>query len=431
MQQGKNRRAAFVATLLACAVTLACGSQLSAQSTYRVIHNFNPNGDGWGPDDTVVMDANGNLFGTTTYGGNYPQLCFPNGCGIVFELSPNRDGSWTENILHGFQGSDGANPFNRVVLDTRGNLYGVAPAYGLNNYGNVFELAPAGNSRWTFSTLYSFRGKSDGGYNYLNLIGGVALGSDGHLYGVTPYYGAYGQGVVFDLSRASARSWYEVVAHAFKVALSPVGSDGSMPEYPPIMSSDGNLYGTTYTGGTTGLGTVYALTPNQHGIGSTENILHSFQGGLDGGLPAGTEIFDAAGNLYGTTLEGGQGDSGTVFKLAPNGDGSWTKSVIYSFQAGGIDGDLPSGALAFDQAGNLYGTTRSGGQNGQGTVYKLAPSRGNQWIETILHTFSGSDDGGGPEGGVILDNSGNIYGTAFQGGSSPFEQGGVVFEITP
>jgi hypothetical protein len=222
-----------------------------------------------------------------------------------------------------------------------------------------------------------------------------------------------------------------------------------------ILDAAGNLYGTTSNGGTLGGGIAFEVSPSASGSW-TETILHYFIGGTDGFEPTANLVLDAAGNLYGTTLEGGTGPCsmgahkgcGTVFKLSPNGSGSWTETILYSF-AGGTDGELPRSNLILDTAGNLYGTTSYGGTHlgcaypaavkiGCGTVFELLPGLNGVWTKKILHDFGGGVDGQIPYAGLVFDKSGNLYGTTDWGGP-PEGCGGfgrlqscsVVFELTP
>ncbi len=159
---------------------------------------------------------------------------------------------------------------------------------------------------------------------------------------------------------------------------------------------------------------------------ATEKILYSFSGTADGSGPNAAVIFDASGNLYGTTEEGGSTGSGVVFKLTPNSGGTWSESVLYSF-AGETDGYLPAGSLIFDSAGNLYGTTYGGGSEGGGTVFKLSPTTSGPWTKTILLNFTGPN-GSAPQANLIFDAAGNLYGTTENGGSL---EGGTVFQLVP
>jgi uncharacterized repeat protein (TIGR03803 family) len=235
----------------------------------------------------------------------------------------------------------------------------------------------------------------------------------------------------------------EKVLHSFRG-----GKDGFQPLSALVADAAGNLYGSTLQGGGSGCfhgcGTVFELTPSTKG-GWAEKILHSFKGGDDGEAPESSLVFDGAGNLFGTTVNGGTGRNcstrqagcGTVFKLSPNGDGTWTESLLYSFQ-GSPDGAYPSGNLVFDAAGTLYGTTQGSGTgagncgiSGCGTVFALTPKSGGGWTETVLYNFQGDNDGAEPWGGVILDPAGNLYGTTFYGGGSPYctLSCGTVFEL--
>lgn len=301
----------------------------------------------------------------------------------------------------------------------------------------------------TLTVLHEFTGGADGG----GPLGGLFQDSGGNLYGTTTEGGGGGScefgecGVVF---RISHRGGIETPIYAFKGA----PNDGESPYARVIVGPDGALYGTTFSGGTGsciggggGCGTVFKLQPPPTFCPSfncpwKETILYTFTSSADGLFPMAEVVFDRAGNLYGTTRSGGNGPCnygsysgcGTVFELSPNGNGTWTKSTLYSFQGGANDGIDPESALVFDQAGNLYGTTVYGAgtscelNDGCGIVFKLTPS-GSGWTETVLHIFTGNSDGGLPAGGVIFDSQGNLYGGA---GYGPGEFGlGLIFEFSP
>jgi uncharacterized repeat protein (TIGR03803 family) len=203
------------------------------------------------------------------------------------------------------------------------------------------------------------------------------------------------------------------------------GADGGTPSAGLVSDSAGNLYGTTTNGGA-GFGVVFKLAPNLDGSW-TESVLHSFtSGGKDGELPFAGLILDQ-GNLYGTTGGGGGNNTGVVFQLMQNLDGSWTENVLYAF-TGSPDGEVPTAPLIFDSSGNLYGTTSKGGVYGSGTVFKLTPHSGGAWTENVLYDFTGGDLGGTPNAGVIFDAKGNLYGTTQFGGANNV---GVVFKLKP
>jgi uncharacterized repeat protein (TIGR03803 family) len=256
---------------------------------------------------------------------------------------------------------------------------------------------------------------------------GLIVDAAGNLYGTTVAGGAYNSGTVFELTPAAGGGWTEKVLYSF----SGNGTDGRAPYAGLIFDAAGNLYGTTQYGGTYGLGTVFELTPA--GGGSwTEKVLYSFSGnGTDGATPEAGLIFDAAGNLYGTTYQGGTYGYGTVFELTPAGGGGWTEQVLHSFNNNGADGSLPAAGLIFDAAGNLYGTTSYGGTYFYyGTVFELTPAAGGGWTEQVLHSFNNNGtDGITPlSAGLIFDAAGNLYGTTFAGGTYGY---GTVFELTP
>lgn len=345
-----------------------------------------------------------------------------------------------EKILYSFTGSngDGELPYAGLISDAAGNLYGTTYQGGVNNVGTVFELV---NSSGTYSekVLYSFTGSNGDGANPL---GGLTMDASGNLYGTTFNGGADFWGTVFELVNSSG-TYSETVLYSFEGSAG--GGDGAEPRSALIADASGNLYGTTSAGGANGCGTVFELV-NSSGTYS-EQVLYSFStSNGDGNSPFGSLTMDAYGNLYGTTLYGGDNSvcqeyasngCGTVFELV-NSSGTYSEQVLYSFEGpnGGPDGDgaEPFGALTMDASGNLYGTTFAGGYNnpsacstsipGCGTVFELVNSSGT-YSEKVLHRFTAAD-GAFPYGALIADASGNLYGTAFIRGPNG---GGVVFEL--
>jgi uncharacterized repeat protein (TIGR03803 family) len=377
----------------------------------------------------------------------------------------------TYNVIYNFTGNgdDGASPYGGPTLDRLGNLYGTTYLGGANGSGSVYKLSSNGSS-WTYSPLYSFKGGPDGaapGFGSLAIgadsrlygttegggnfgiafsvqpaanicgsigcpwtdnvlyrfgsgsdaaqpLGGLTFDSAGNLYGTTSLGGDTGNGAVFQLT-PSGQTWNESVIYSFAG-----GNDAFNPVAGVTLDAAGNLYGTTSFGGANGAGTVYKLTHSDSGW--TETILYSFQGGSDGQAPVGGVIFDQAGNLYGTTFLGGDNGGGTVYELSPSG-GGWTLTTLYSFSGGAG----PYNFLTFDAGGNLYGATNGDGANGLGSVFKLTPGDSG-WSYTDLHDFAGDTDGSLPYGRVAVDAHGNIFGTAAVGGT---DNQGVVWEITP
>jgi uncharacterized repeat protein (TIGR03803 family) len=374
-------------------------SVAASQATESVLYSFNGStgSDVWAG---LISDRAGNLYGASGLGG-------ANGDGTVFELMPN-NGAWIEITLHNFAGPDGMSPFSSLTFDPAGNLYGTTVDGGASGGGTVFKLTPSGGL-WVETVLYSFAGGVDGAFPNP----GVIFDGSGNLYGTTSFGGVDENGTVFELMHSNG-SWKETVLHSF------TGTDGSNPYAGLIFDSVGDLYGTTFSGGADGDGAVFELMP-KNGTW-TEVVLHSFAG-LDGENPYASLIFDLAGNLYGTTVGGGASGGGTAFELTPLG-GIWTETVLWSFV--GVYG--PEGAVIFDKAGNLYGTTLRGGTDGTGTVFELTPSGGG-WTETVLHNFTSTGgDGLYPHDALIFDSAGNLYGTTAGGGAAG---DGVAFEITP
>lgn len=334
----------------------------------------------------------------------------------------------TETVLHNMKTKEGVSPLLGVIFDSSGNIFGVAGEGGSSNNGSVFELTPSGSS-WTEKTLYSFKGGTDGG----TPVGTLVEDSSGNLYGTTKLGGSHGVGVAYKLTK-SGTTWKESVIHNFGGS-----GDGQYPIGNMIFDSSGNLYGTTEGGGSHGNGTeiaggiAYKLAPKSGG-GWTETIMHSFGGSGDGISPRANLVEDSSGNFYGTTFLGGSQGDGTVFKLAPKSGGGWTETVIHSFNPvlifGSTDGANPAAGLILDSSGNLYGTTVAGGDGSGGVAFKLTKS-GSTWTATTLFPFTRSFyQAKFPYSGVVFDKSGNLWGATVAGGN-PSGLNGTVFELTP
>ncbi len=425
MKRNKQARA-HVATLLAVFIAaLVCSPAARAQPTLKTLYSFTGGQDGSEPYAGLVFDKAGNLYGTTYLGGAY-------GYGVVFELTKGSARTWKEKVLHHFtNGNDGGLPVARVIFDQGGNLYGTTEQGGARGQGVVFKLTPNADGSWKEKVLHDFSGNQDGGVPLSALI----FDQTGNLYGTT-YYGGdlncYGNveagcGIVFKLTPNVAGSWKERVLHSF------AGPDGELPAGDLIFDQSGSLYGTTVQGGSgSDGGVVFKLTPSADGSWK-EKVLHRFGCVHEGCQPEAGVIFDQAGNLYGTTSQGWcKGNCGSVFELILNPDGSWAENLLHQFRSGN-DGGEPSAALLLDAAGNLYGTTPLGGTNGYwaGIVFELTPHAHGSWTESALYEFcslTNCADGAGPEGALIFDAAGNLYGTTsgYQTKSS-----GTVFEITP
>ena len=332
----------------------------------------------------------------------------------------------TYHVIYNFTGGqDGAYPFTGLTIDSDGNIYGTAFTGGAGGFGTVFSLDNDGGG-WVLSPLHSFAGGSDGEGPAARLV----LGPNGLLYGTTSAGGGGhcsdpngndGCGTVYTLQpppRAPASvfvSWTSNVLYRFS------GDDGAYPQGDLIFDQAGNIYGTTVNGGSGGWGTIYGLTRSNGGW--TENVIYQVRNDGDGQYPWGGVALDSAGNLYGTFSQGGPSGYGAVYKLAQSGSG-WTESTIHDFTYHGNDGASPQGGLISDQAGHLYGTTVHD-DTGGGTVFELTPS-GGSWTYDYLYGFTGGIDLG-PYDKLVMDAAGNLYGTTFADGRYGY---GSVFKLT-
>jgi len=391
------RRGCFLCALVLIALVPLSDAHAA---NFSVLYRFaGPPNDGGNPWSSLVADKAGNFYGTTFVGGSTDVCLGRNyvGCGTVFKLAPNS----SETVLHAFSGQpDGAYPIGGLVADKNGNLYGTTKFGGAFNKGAVFEVASNG----TENVLYSFNGKHG-----VNPEAALIIDGTGNLYGTTAYGGdrncpdrvePSGCGVVFKI----APDGTETVLHAFANA-----AEGNEPLGGLVMDQSGNLYGMTQLGGY-GYGSIFEVAPD-----GTETVLYTFRGKPDGARPAGELIMDSAGNLYGTTAFGGNAcqysifGCGVVFKLQPNGN----ETVLYAFNEGCCDGIVPDAGLVADTGGNLYGTTLFGGNPECrftcGTVFKVTPDG----KETVLHEFT-STKSYEPGASLLLVN-GYLYGTASAG----------------
>lgn len=418
----------FVLVIGACAMF---SPHRAYSQTLNVIYNFQNSPDGANPQAGVTFDAQGNLYGTAEHGGLL-ECDGLHGCGMVFQLTPNSGGDWTEHVVTQFPANLSAgSPVAPVVLDRRGNLYSsyacVIDCFGSAG-GGIFQVVRGANGTWTTNNLVSF---SSGNNECEDGRCGVGFDPAGRLYATSNEYqsGLGNNGAVFYIGQRSITDWYPLNLYSFKG-----GGDGSGPSMWFTFGQNDTIYGTTSGGGgSDSAGTVFMLQSNGQAQWH-ETVLYRFQNYPDGAYPYGGVIFGSDGNLYGTTAGGGASDAGTVFKLTHNSNGSWSETVLYSFQVG-ADASNPSGPVVFDSAGNLWGVGMDG-QFGHGAIFKLAPSGGGNWTESVVYSFTGGADGGLPFGALTLDSSGNVYGTTIFGGANPSCSdspycGGVVYKLTP
>jgi uncharacterized repeat protein (TIGR03803 family) len=382
-------------------------------STEKVLWNFGGGNDGSGPwSNYFISDTKGNLYAATASGGTYSA-------GTVFMLSP----AGKETILYEFKGQangDGAAPHGRLAFDAKGNIYGSTQSGGTNGTGTVYELTPKRGGGWTEKVIYTF---SASGADGNSPSAGMTIAPDGTMYSTTPNGGAFSGGVIFSLKKTS-QGWKQTVIHSINFP-----AEGGFPYEGLMRDTAGNLYGVAPAGGANQNGVVYRLSHTKQGW--VDTVLYSFtnQNGDGSGLYWIDLISDTSGNIYGATSFGGTNGTGTVWELVySKSKKTYSESVLYDFGASGSgDGNNPYGGLAMDSKGNLYGTALTGGSSNLGAFYKLT-KQGKTWKETVLHSFTGGNDGNQPTGNPYIDAKGNLYGLTQTGGTSNL---GIVYRITP
>jgi uncharacterized repeat protein (TIGR03803 family) len=373
----------------------------SAQVTEHVLHTFTSQATGF-PSSGLTSDSAGHLYGLTG--------------GSVYELAPNSSGGWTYHLLAFVPGGRGDFAAGRLAIDAAGHLYGSTWQGGSSGCGFVFEVSPPSSGTvWTVTNIHQFTCTDGAGAGF-----SMVFDAAGNLYGGTHNGGANDYGVVFRLT-PGAGGWTYTILHSF------TNAEGNGPQTGVIFNKYGHLFGGNESN-------IYELSPNFDGSW-TESTAFAFTDAT-GDNPLGDLTFDAAGNLYGTNQAGGLLHSGAAFMLSPSA-GGWDATVLHSFSsADHNDGYYPESALTFDAAGNLYGTTTNGGgTNDGGIVYELSPSASGEWTETILHRFGalGSPGGTAPENALYLDAAGNLYGMTATGGDpscyTPAGGCGTIFKI--
>ncbi|HZQ23386.1 MAG TPA: choice-of-anchor tandem repeat GloVer-containing protein [Terriglobales bacterium] len=389
----------------AMSVVALAATMASAQTTnFVALHQFNGQviggvPDGANPEAALLMDAGGNLFGTTFAGGT--------GEGVVFKI----DSTGKESVLFVFDApTTGTNPASPLIQDGSGNLIGVAD--GGPGAGVIFRVAQDGEE----TTLFNFQGGLDN-FAPKEPTGGVFMDKLGNIFGTTLFGGSancrLGCGTIFRLDPAGALH----VVHKLNGL-----SEGSQPFGPFIQDGAGNMFGVAKSGGNlscpefpqAGCGTVFKIAKT-----GKLTVLHTFQGGADGAVPQAGLLIDAAGNLFGAASAGGNKQNGLIFKISPNG----TYTVLHRFN--GKEGSTPNGGLVEDEAGNLFGTAVNGGSDAHGTAFELTQTG----RVTVLHNFLGGVDGAAPAAGLIRDQLGHLFGTTQRNFIVQRVQGGNVFEI--
>jgi uncharacterized repeat protein (TIGR03803 family) len=422
-----------VATLGILALFLAFAANVHAQGPLTPLWIF---GDALNDGGTIysapIFDPAGNIYGTASLGGTH-------GFGMVFKLTPTTSGLWKETVLYNFKGglADGSTPHATLFRDNAGNLYGTTFTGGLNSSkcgqlspihgcGIVFKLTPTTEGEWTETIVHKFGGP-EGGNSATSLVPDKA----GNFYGATAGGGSSGLGVIFKMSKTTTGTWIVTVLHNFTG--NPDGINPFIHCMPLVFDSAGNIYGTTELGGAAGQGIVFKLIPPKTTGGAwAEKILHTFKDdGVDGKHPLAEVTLDQQGNVFGTTISGGTHNQGTAYELTAANN--YAESILYDFK-GPIANDASSpNGLVFDTNGNLFGTSEIGGIGNNGTIFKLTHTS-TGWEETILHSFALAE-GTNPFVPMIFGADGHLYGSGWIGGgsgtSSSTAGAGSTFEFVP
>ena len=409
------RRRGFILIPLALSLAWFALSSAASAQTINVIYSFAGDEDGEYTDTDLVIDSAGNLYGTSVLGGDF-------GSGTVFQLTPSGN-TWIHTVLYSFTGgTDGGEPYKGVTLDAQGNIYGTTVTGGTGSCeggcGVAYKLTNSGGS-WSQTIIHYFSGGNDGS----GPGAGLTIDDHGNLYGVTPTGGANGLGVIYGLHPDASGNWRFKVIHTFTG-----GTDGATGSAGRLLLRAGHLYGVATAGGRYGKGTAFELTPSAGGGEWTLTTIYAFRGQPDAGFPYGGLLLGPSGHFYGTTYYDGANNLGSVYELSRTAAGTWRERVLYSFQ-GGSDGQNSISNLVSDAAGNLYGTTSEGGASCScGTIFKLTRGAGGTWTESVVHSFAGPPDAAFPYNGMVADAAGNFYGATVHGGT---DGEGAIYEFTP
>ncbi len=426
MTQRRNH-VALAAALTAAVLAGVAPSSGARAATLRTLHPFCARAacaDGSSPYAPLVRDSAGNFYGTTFTGG-------ANNLGVVFELV-NTGTGYQFQVLHNFCNQsgcpDGQNPLAGLILDTNGHLYGLAKRGGSQDEGTLYELIP-GTTSWTFKVRADFCTFCSAGFQpvykltYQGELSGAPYDGTSPVYGVT--LGGLGEGnrgVAFQAVPVSGQELWNVT-NLYTFCSKPNCRDGDVPSAPLVVDAGGNLFGVTGGGGSNGDGVAFEIPAG----GGSETVLHNFcrlANCADGSTPTGLTM-DDAGDLVGTTSAGGAHGGGAIFKIVST-DTGFRERVLYSFcvSSGCPDGQAPQAGLTPDGAGNLFGTTQSGGDHQGGVIFKF---RGSTYTKLVsLCTPTDCLHGAAPRAPLILDSSGNLFGTATEAGAN---NGGTAFEL--
>jgi len=375
--------------------------------TETVLYKFTGTRDGVNPSPSIVA-TEGNLCGITQVGGL--------GYGTVYVLSPNGSGGWNETTLRTFTlaGADGYDP-QSLTTDGKGNVFGTTNLGGANGRGTLYELTRVGD-HWVETVLFSFGTGQVG----VNPFGNLIVDAKGNIFGtdniiITEYTEA-----VYEASPSNGYAPNVIYTTGFTTA---TGGNGGL-----AVDASGNIFGISVQAFLPQNATAFELSPNGSG-GWNSKVLYTFPTRIE---PESPPALDKAGRIYGTTVTGGASNNGTVYRLFPGANGQWSAQILYSFKGGTTDGSGPYSAVVFDESGDMYGTTSSGGEFNDGTLFELSPVGEGRYQEKILWSFNGTD-GSGPSSALIRDSAGNLYGTTPTGGDTgcgAFQGCGLAFELT-
>ena len=435
----RQHAARFQESIMKSAALLLSALILSAillpAQEYNIIYSWVGNTGIFEPDSPMVMDSQGNLYGTLA--------------GAVFKLSPPSEagGQWTEQVLIDSTGPSVRLPSHGLVFDSAGNLYGVSTNEGQVGgqavTGYIAEVSPPSTpgGTWTSQILYLFPDdETTSSTNCEAPQSYLTMDSKGNLYGTCINAGANGIGGVYELSPPgqAGGQWTQKLLHSF--ANDGVDGNGPGPEAGLILDAHGNLYGTTENGGTNNLGVAFELSPSSGGEW-TETILYTFGKGGGPNTPMGALVFDHQGNLYTTTADGGTPGAGAVVELSPpaNQGSEWTLSQLYGFGGKATNGRNPATGVLFDAAGNLWGTTTHGSTyystgpaNTDGVLFELMPQAGGGWQEVVRHLFGAPGEVLGAGSPMVIDSKGNLYGGGSGGAANCPSTGCTgIFEYSP
>jgi uncharacterized repeat protein (TIGR03803 family) len=441
MQRTALRRKAIGIFAIAFSLLILSGGITAASSNAVTLYHFKGIPDGYSPNG-LAADAAGDLFGTTWNGGNTNNCWHGCGTVFELTPPAQPGGTWAKSTIHAFaaDGADGYYPYPTLRVDASGDVFGTTAYGGAANAGLVFELMPPTKPGgiWTESAIFSFQFSQNGGGGFGP--GSLAFDASGDIFGTTFGGGAFQGGTLFELTR-SGGTWTETVLHDFDRSRTgdPPGDGLVVDSHGNVYGTRFGIQSGCTSNFPVYCGVVYRLKhPASVGGAWKFDVIHRFGGG-DGWFPNAGLTLDGAGDIFGTTSAGGAYTQGIAFELVPQKPGDmFAEFVLHSFGGGQGDGFAPAGGVTFDRNGDLFGTTFVGGAYSNGIAYELKPPamHGGSWRETVLYAFPGGSHGSQPDGQLLFTIDGHLYGTTEAGGigTCPVYQGtgcGIVFRLFP